>query len=112
MSKALEKGDYVLATKYSDGDPQDQWSIGFYDHFEPNRERHYVVDTDGKQFRGNGFRRAQKISEARGRFMLTHAKSIEMSGRSVWHFIKQKICVGDFLTEPVEKLMGKEPSHA
>lgn len=78
------KGDYVLATKYHDGDPNDHWAVGFYDRFEPRYERHFVVDGVGNQFRGNGFRRVTKISEKCGRILLQHAKDIESSGRSVW----------------------------
>lgn len=78
----IKRGDYVLATKYHDGDPGDQWSVGFYDRFE--RERHYVTDGNGNQFRGNGFRRVCKISAERGAWLLAHAKDIEYSGRSVW----------------------------
>lgn len=85
--------DYVLATKYSDGDPQDQWAIGFFDglttpHYDP--PRYNVVDRNGNQFRGNGFRRVRKISPKRGEWMLKHAKQIELSGRSVWDFIEER----------------------
>lgn len=83
----LKTGDYVLATKYIDGDPRDQWAIGFYagitaPHYTP--PRHDVVDCDGKQFRGNGFRRVQKISAARGEWMLERASEISEGTRSVW----------------------------
>jgi len=55
----LCKGDYVLATKYSDGDPLDHWAVGFYDGTtEHMRPRHHVIDGDGQRFRVNGFRRA------------------------------------------------------
>ena len=84
-------GDYVLATKYSDGDPQDHWSIGFFDgitapHYDP--PRYDVIDNDGNQFRGNGFRRVKKISAERGAWMLSRVREIELSGRSVWHFAR------------------------
>jgi len=29
--KKIKKGDYVLATKYSDGDPKDHFAVGFFD---------------------------------------------------------------------------------
>lgn len=82
----LELGDYVLATKYSDGDPGDHFCVGFYsgslDHCgEP---RYMVVDSNGQNFRGNGFRRIKKISKARGEFIVRHLKLIESSSRSVW----------------------------
>ena len=85
-------GDYVLATKYGDGDPQDHWCVGFYagltnpDKYDP--PRYDVVDGEGKNFRGNGFRRIKKITPERGAWMLKHAKDIELSGRSIWHFAR------------------------
>lgn len=67
----FEPGDYVLATKYFDGDTGDQYVIGFYEcalDYDP--PRHKIVDNDGKQFRANGFRRVEKITEAEGRWMI------------------------------------------
>jgi hypothetical protein len=90
--KPLTTGDYVLATKYSDGDPQDHWVIGFYagltnsGRYDP--PRYDVVNGDGKQFRGNGFRRIKKITPERGRWMLENARIIELSGMSVWCFAR------------------------
>ena len=87
-----EVGDYVLATKYGDGDPQDHWCIGFYDGLtnamKYDHPRYDVLDGDGKNFRGNGFRRIKKITHERGSWMLNHAKEIELSGKSVWHFAR------------------------
>lgn len=85
----IKKGDYVLATKYSDGDPGDHFCVGFYDEFR--NERHYVVDNEGNQFRGNGFRRAKKISAERGRFILENVKDIEIGSRSVWWWARTKM---------------------
>lgn len=81
---ACKPGDYVLATKWHDGDPQDFWCVGFYSGFR--NERHRVVDNDGNYFLGNGFRRVDKISARVGRSLLKHAKFIEQSGFSVWHW--------------------------
>lgn len=86
---ALKRGDYVLATRYADGDPQDHWAIGFFDGLTSpryNPPRYNVVDSEGAQFRGNGFRRIERIDGVRGAWMLKHARDIELSGRSVWHF--------------------------
>ena len=88
-SLELVKGDYVLATKYSDGDPHDHWCVGYYagvtaPHYNP--PRFDVVDGEGNQFRGNGFRRVEKIDPERGAWMLKQARDIESSGMSVWHF--------------------------
>lgn len=63
----LNKGDYVLATKWRDGDPADSWGIGFYDGMRGgNIVRHYVLDADGQQLRTNGFRRVERISQSEG----------------------------------------------
>ena len=80
----IAQGDYVLATKYRDGDPLDQWSVGFYDRAQG--DRHYVIDDKGNQMRGNGFRRVAKISGASGAWLLENARDIEQSGRSVWYW--------------------------
>jgi hypothetical protein len=89
--KELQAGDYVLATKYSDGDPRDQWCIGFYagitaPHYNP--PRYDVVDGDGHLFRWNGFRRVKRISLERGKWMLAHIEDMEWSGKSVWYFAR------------------------
>ncbi len=85
---AVMPGDYVLATKYRDGDSQDQWCVGFYkeSYLHCETERYIVVDNIGQSFRGNGFRRVKKILKERGAWMLQHAKEIETSGKSVWWY--------------------------
>lgn len=73
MTETFAKGDYVLATKYHDGDTGDQYAIGFYDHeMDYTPPRHHIVDSDGKQFRNNGFRRVEKITDAEGRWMIAN----------------------------------------
>ena len=81
---SFETGDYVLATKWSDGDPQDHWCIGFFSHMLGGR--YIVVDGEGKPFRANGFRECRKISEARGNWMLENALMIEQSDLSIWEY--------------------------
>lgn len=71
----MTKGDYVLATKYSDGDPGDSHCVGFYDGVLDKVggvERHMVVDNNGKQFRMNGHRRVEPITDAEGRWLIAH----------------------------------------
>ena len=85
--KTIENGDYVLATKYSDGDPLDQWCIGFYDKTIEGPGggiRHLVVDSNGAQFRHNGFRRVKKIRADVGASMLDKINYIQSSSRSLW----------------------------
>lgn len=85
----MKKGDYVLATKYDDGDPQDQWAVGFYSG--ETGGRHYVVDANDNQFRGNGFRRAEKITVARGAWLLANVQAIEGSCCSLWHWKRARM---------------------
>lgn len=64
QGKPLTKGDYVLATKYEDGDPGDPWAVGFY--LEPgppslDKPRFRVSHADGSIIYGpNGFRRIRR----------------------------------------------------
>ena len=90
MSRSLNvnKGDYVLATKWRDGDPQDHWVVGFFDRML-REDRFIIVDSEGQPFRANGFRRVKKISAERGAWLLGHAKEIETSGRSVWGWLRR-----------------------
>lgn len=61
-------GDYVLATKWTDGDPGDHWAIGWYDGERDGR--HYVKDNEGHQIRANGFRCVARIRKDVGRWLL------------------------------------------
>jgi hypothetical protein len=72
----IEIGDYVLATKYGDGDPGDMWALGFYDGVRDPQGRHYVKDSAGNQIRGNGFRRVGRIREDVGRWLLKDAAKV------------------------------------
>ena len=91
MEQQLKSGDYVLATKYSDGDPGDHWAVGFFVGMLPKAggDRFKVADEDGKLFRGNGFRRAEKISAERGQWLLERAKEIESSIQSLWNWVEK-----------------------
>jgi len=74
----MKKGDYVLATKYSDGDPWDGWAVGFFDgmlHYKSG-DRFMVIDSNGHQFRGNGFRRCEKITPDEGEAIIKFDRSI------------------------------------
>ena len=77
-------GDYVLATKYDDGDPGDGWALGFYAgpmlEYTHTPARLDVVDSDGMSIRGNGFRRVARIRKDVGKWLLTvAAKALEAS---------------------------------
>jgi len=94
----LKKGDYVLATKFEDGNGGDHWVVGFFDGpvFEDERpQRWHIRDGNGNLFRHNGFRRVKKISAERGNWLVKNMKQIERlscgSGFSVWHFARWKM---------------------
>ena len=76
----MDKGDYVFATKYSDGDPADGWAVGFYDGIlneTTHKDRHMVVDEEGNQFRRNGFRKVEKISQEIGDDLIRNLKKFD-----------------------------------
>lgn len=73
----IEKGAYVLATKWSDGDPGDPWGVGFYDGHR--LDRHFIVDNDGKQIRHGGFLRVGRITPETGRWLMENAAVLEAS---------------------------------
>lgn len=76
-------GDYVLATKWSDGDPGDPWALGFYDGIDlylPSTPRHMVKDSSGKTIRPGGYRRVARIRKDVGAWLLNvAAKQLEQS---------------------------------
>jgi hypothetical protein len=83
----LQKGDYVLATKYDDGDPCDQFCVGFYRNplTQYTKVRHDIVDSDGNLFRGNGFRRAEVITQEEGSALIALFPEIsDKPGKSLW----------------------------
>lgn len=84
----LRHGDYVLATKYDDGDPRDQFAIGWYGGTLPERpDRHMVFDDEGKPFRWNGFRRCERVSVRVGNALVRAAPVIgDKQGYSVWYW--------------------------
>ena len=90
MEGSMKKGDFALATKYDDGDPLDHWCVGYYEGMTSHKKPRYeIVDWKGDLFRGNGFRRAKKITYKRGQFLLDNKKTIELSGKSLWWWVRQ-----------------------
>jgi hypothetical protein len=84
-------GDYVLATKYGDGDPGDHFAVGYYAGRTPLNDRHLVVHGEGIPFRANGFRRVKKISAGRGSWLVEHFPEIERSSHSVWWWARRSM---------------------
>lgn len=61
-------GDYVLATKYHDGDTGDHYCVGFLSKIDG--DRFHVVDNSRKSFRANGFRRVERITGLEGYYLV------------------------------------------
>lgn len=90
MSEPVNVGDYVLATKYKDGDPCDHFCIGFVSEIDDRlgTRRFMVVDDVGKSFRANGFRRAERITGAEGQDLLSIFPMIgDKPGPSLWEHL-------------------------
>lgn len=82
-TKPLVCGDYVLATKYTDGDPCDHFYVGFFRGML--RDRYLVDDGNGRLARANGFRRCERISQRVGTALCAAMPIIgNVPGRSVW----------------------------
>lgn len=79
----IQKGAYVLATKFSDGDPGDAWAVGYYlgPSENPNlADRYMVGDKDGKPYRASGYRRARAgLKPDVGRWLIENAATLERS---------------------------------
>jgi hypothetical protein len=82
-ARPLVPGDYVLATKYSDGDPCDHFYVGFFKGMLG--ARYLVADGNGQIARANGFRRCERISKRVGDALCAAMPFIgDHPGRSVW----------------------------
>ena len=87
---APDVGAYVLATKYRDGDPCDQFSVGWVSGYCDLNDRTLVVDDKGTQFRANGFRRVECITAAEGRALVKLSDEIgDKPGQSLWWHLAQ-----------------------
>ena len=80
MTQEFNPGDYVLATKYSDGDPADAWAVGFY--IRPTAHgRHLVGDANGgpgpNGYRFSGFAYVDLIDKELGEWLVRNAVELE-----------------------------------
>ena len=90
-AEGFEPGDYVLATKWDDGDPGDHYCIGFY--VGSFGYRHLVADSNGALYRYNGFRRIEKVSPEEGTWMVCHFKDFKCFETKENEF-GDEVCVG------------------
>jgi hypothetical protein len=85
VEHVLPAGTYVLATKYSDGDPGDAWGVGYYLEsfkFAADGElRHRVIDNDGRYLYGpKGFKLIRSgLQDDVGAWLVEHADVLQAS---------------------------------
>ena len=94
MPRPPRIGNYVIATQYHEGNPNDHFAVGWlldeiYDH--DGELRYVVVDDEGLPFRNNGFRRCIRISARRGQWFVEHLAVLEYfkDKHSVWWWFRQ-----------------------
>ena len=81
----MKAGDYVLATKYKDGDPRDHFCVGLFRSML--NERYLVEDSNGVLFRAGGFRRCEKIQQTTGDILIKAFPLIgDRPGHSLWYW--------------------------
>lgn len=83
----LKEGDYVLATKYSDGDPKDHFAVGYFRNMTLDNSFN-VVDENGELLRYNGFRRIKKIPKELGLTIINEMEIIKKGDICVWDYLK------------------------
>ena len=116
MRDYLIEGDYVLATKYQDGDPNDHFCVGFYRDMTWHSRFNIVFMPEGGDLwddknlvRHNGFRRAECIPKEEGDFIVFNIKNIEARTNSVWAWLRlfrMKKLTTNFFPQPPVKLTG------
>jgi hypothetical protein len=70
LERLVSLGDYVLATKYADANPNDPWRVGFVVRIIDTwrRERTYVIgEADGTWTDFREYKHARKITQQEGR---------------------------------------------
>jgi len=113
--RRLVRGDYVLATKFSDGDPCDHFFVGFFRKMS-NCGRYLVEDNEGKLPRSQGFGRCERISERVGRALCAIMPIIgDVRGRNVWWWRRhvkemEMMILGNGAKEYCDKKQKKEDS--
>lgn len=88
----MKPGDYVLATRWSDGNPREPFYIGFLlnTYKTSGQTRYLLCNKDGTAPKGmtNGFRRCEKISEETGALLVKAIPIFEQgaTARSLWYW--------------------------
>ena len=87
LDLVVQLGDYVLATKYHDGDPKDGFAIGYVlNNVYPYRIQ--VRGSDGQQI-GGSYRRYKKIDGEFGQWIVKNIARIEDGSKSLWDYLEK-----------------------
>lgn len=79
MNKVPKLGSYVLATKWSDGDPGDAWAVGFLNGFHDFNGKFLVGNDEQHTFRINGYSYCAEISDEVGDWLIKNDTVLESS---------------------------------
>lgn len=82
--KEVSEGDYVLGTRWGDGEGWDPWFVGFFHGRDAGR---WIV-TDGKDYRFRA-RRVEPITREEGDYILARAKYIEEVGYPLYKLLEE-----------------------
>jgi len=88
-------GDYVVATEWESGLLTECVGIGFVESeiiasAERAHKRWFLMDQNGKPFKRNGFRRAEKITEEEGFYLISILPEIgNQVGPSIWFHLER-----------------------
>lgn len=101
-NRPLEVGDYVLASKYRDGDPNDPWFVGFIKQIIrcEDYDKYKIADEDGNLLYSSMLARAERIGKANGHQLVRCKKYIKESNKSVYYWknnTKELTILGDML---------------
>ena len=89
----MKIGQYVMASKYKDGDPYDGFAVGIFNGMLEKctcEKRYMVINNSGENFRRNGFRRCQPITHDEGVYICDNEELIRSaSPKSVWAWLRE-----------------------
>lgn len=86
MKNDIKIGDYVVATKWRDGDPRYPYSVGYVEFI--TREGYYLKDHEGRPLNSLAYQRCKKISTTLGKLLHQSVPILEgKKGKSIWYWV-------------------------
>lgn len=109
MSKNIKVGDYVLASRWSDGKLDEPWAVGFIEEIAEahGKPRYYVGHGNGELISMSPYRRAERITPFVGSELLRRNKEQDWEQlcphRSIWGMKR-------IIKAEIKAIMKAEPS--